>query len=52
VRKGLKASGLSFSAIALVGAGIALAWALVGLWLARRHEARPAPDTSAARQAA
>lgn len=52
VRKGLKASGLSFSAIALVGAGIALAWALVGLWLARRHEARSAPDTSAARQAA
>ena len=52
VRKGLKASGLSFSAIALVGAGIALAWALVGLWLARRHEARPAPDASAARQAA
>jgi ATP:ADP antiporter, AAA family len=52
VRKGLKASGLSFSAIALVGAGIALIWALVGLWLARRHEARPAPDASAARQAA
>ena len=52
VRKGLKASGLSFSAIALVGAGIALVWALVGLWLARRHEARPAPDASAARQAA
>jgi AAA family ATP:ADP antiporter len=52
VRKGLKASGLSFSAIAWVGAGIALVWALVGLWLARRHEARPAPDTSAARQVA
>jgi AAA family ATP:ADP antiporter len=52
LRKGLKASGLSFSAIALVGAGIALAWALVGLWLARRHEAQPAPATTAARPAA
>jgi AAA family ATP:ADP antiporter len=52
LRKGLKASGLSFSAIALVGAGIALAWALVGLWLARRHEAQPAPAAATARQAA
>jgi hypothetical protein len=43
---------MSFSAIALVGAGIALVWALIGLWLARRHEARPAPDGAAARQAA
>ncbi|HJS21601.1 MAG TPA: MFS transporter [Steroidobacteraceae bacterium] len=52
LRKGLKASGMSFSAIALVGAGIALAWALIGLWLARRHESRPAPDAAVARQAA
>ena len=52
LRKGLKASGMSFSAIALVGAGIALAWALIGFWLAKRHEARPAPASAAARQAA
>jgi AAA family ATP:ADP antiporter len=52
LRKGLKASGMSFAAIALVGAGIALVWALIGLWLARRHEARPVPDGAAARQAA
>jgi AAA family ATP:ADP antiporter len=52
LRKGLKASGMSFSAIALVGAGIALVWALIGLWLARRHETRTAPDAPVARQAA
>ncbi|HSC06585.1 MAG TPA: MFS transporter [Steroidobacteraceae bacterium] len=52
LRKGLKASGMSFSAIALVGAGIALAWALVGFWLAKRHESRAAPDASVARQPA
>jgi AAA family ATP:ADP antiporter len=52
LRKGLKASGMSFSAIALVGAGIALAWAFIGFWLAKRHEARPAPASAAARQAA
>ncbi len=52
LRKGLKASGMSFSSIALVGAGIALVWALIGFWLARRHESRLAPDTAVARQAA
>jgi AAA family ATP:ADP antiporter len=52
LRKGLKASGMSFSAIALVGAGIALAWALIGFWLARRHEKSPTPVTDTARQAA
>jgi AAA family ATP:ADP antiporter len=48
LRKGLKASGMSFSAIALVGAGIALAWAIIGFWLARRHETRPTPAAAAA----
>jgi AAA family ATP:ADP antiporter len=52
LRKGLKASGMSFSAIALVGAGIALAWAIIGFWLARRHETRPTPAAAAARQVA
>jgi AAA family ATP:ADP antiporter len=52
VRGGLKASGLSFSAIAVVGAGIALAWALIGFWLAKRHESRPTPEAAAARQPA
>ena len=52
LRKGLKASGMSFSAIALVGAGLALAWAVIGFWLAKRHEARPAPGAAVARQAA
>ncbi len=52
LRKGLKASGMSFSAIALVGAGLALAWAVIGFWLAKRHEALPAPGAPSARQAA
>ncbi len=42
VRGGLKASDMSTAALALVGAGLALLWAVVGWWLARRHEARPA----------
>ncbi len=52
LRRGLKASGMSFSSIALVGAGIALVWALIGFWLAKRHELRPAPQAAAVRQAA
>jgi AAA family ATP:ADP antiporter len=52
LRKGLKASGMSFSAIALVGAGIAVLWALIGFWLAKRHETRPALATAPSRQAA
>ena len=52
LRKGLKASGLSFPAIALVGAGLAVLWALIGFWLAKRHEARPEPGAAAVRQSA
>lgn len=48
VRGALKASNMSFSSLALVGAGLALAWTLVGLWLARRHEAQPAGATAPA----
>jgi AAA family ATP:ADP antiporter len=47
LRAGLKASGMSFGAIALVGAGLALLWALVGFWLARRHERMPVDPRSA-----
>jgi len=43
VRGGLKASDISSAALALVGAGLALIWAVVGWWLARRHETQPAP---------
>ena len=43
VRGGLKASDISSAALALVGAGLALVWAVVGWWLARRHETQPAP---------
>jgi AAA family ATP:ADP antiporter len=46
VRGLLKASDMSFAALSLVGGGLALAWAIVGLWLARRHE-QP-PDATAA----
>ena len=45
VRGVLKASNMSFSSLALVGAGLALVWTLVALWLARRHEAQPAAAT-------
>ena len=48
VRGGLKASDMSTAALALVGAGLALLWAVVGWWLARRHEARPAAETAPA----
>ncbi|HEY4645775.1 MAG TPA: MFS transporter [Steroidobacteraceae bacterium] len=51
VRAGLAASGMAFSSIALCGAGVAFAWAVVGFWLARRHESEPAPQTPSARQA-
>jgi ATP:ADP antiporter, AAA family len=44
VRGGLKASDISTAALALVGAGLALLWAVVGLWLARRHDAQPAAE--------
>lgn len=37
LRGGLRASELSSAALALVGAGIAIVWAFVGYWLARRH---------------
>jgi AAA family ATP:ADP antiporter len=52
VRGGLKASDISSAALALVGAGLALVWAVVGWWLARRHEAQPAPLGSPDRQPA
>jgi AAA family ATP:ADP antiporter len=41
VRGALKASNMSFAMLSLVGAGLALVWALVGLRLARRHEEQP-----------
>ena len=44
VRGGLKASDMSTAALALVGAGLALLWAVVGWWLARRHDAQPAAE--------
>lgn len=37
LRGGLRASEMSSAALAMVGAGIAAVWALVGYWLARRH---------------
>ena len=37
LRGGLRANEMGAAGIALVGAGIALAWALVGYWLSRRH---------------
>lgn len=46
VRGSLKASDMSGAALALVGAGLALIWAVVGLWLARRHDAQPAADSA------
>jgi len=52
VRGGLKASDISSAALALVGAGLALVWAVVGWWLARRHETQPAPLGSPDRQPA
>lgn len=52
LRGGLRASGLSFPSIALVGAGIACFWALIGFWLAKRHESRSAPAAAAVRQPA
>jgi len=52
VRAGLAASGMAFSSIALCGAGVAFAWAVVGFWLARRHESEPTPQTPGARHAA
>jgi len=51
VRTGLAASGMAFSMIALCGAGVALAWAAVGFWLAKRHEAQPGVTTLAANRA-
>jgi AAA family ATP:ADP antiporter len=39
LRGGMRASEMSSAALALVGAGIAFVWALVGYWLARRHRA-------------
>ncbi|NJO12831.1 MAG: hypothetical protein HC872_04490 [Gammaproteobacteria bacterium] len=39
LRGGLRASDMSYAAIAWVGAGLAALWAFVGYWLARRHEA-------------
>ena len=48
VRGMLKASNMSSAALAMVGAGLALMWALVGLWLARRHEAQPEGATAPA----
>jgi AAA family ATP:ADP antiporter len=38
LRGGLRASEMTAASLALVGAGIAFVWALVGYWLARRHE--------------
>jgi ATP:ADP antiporter, AAA family len=52
VRGGLKASDMSSAALALVGAGLAFVWTVVGWWLARRHEAQPAPLASSDRQPA
>lgn len=42
LRGGLRANEMSSAALALVGAGIASVWALVGYWLARRHAGRTA----------
>ena len=38
LRGGLRANEMTAASLALVGAGIALVWAFVGLWLARQHE--------------
>ncbi len=37
LRGGLRAGEMTAASLALVGAGIAFVWALVGYWLARRH---------------
>lgn len=39
VKAGLEGGGLSTAGVALLGAGLAAAWALNGLWLGRRREA-------------
>jgi len=39
LRGGLRAGDMSYAAIAWVGAGLAALWAIVGYWLARKHEA-------------
>jgi AAA family ATP:ADP antiporter len=52
VRAGLAASGMAFSMIALCGAGVAVVWAAVGFWLAKRHEAQPAATSFPANRAA
>jgi AAA family ATP:ADP antiporter len=38
VKSGLESGGLSASGVAMLGAGLAAAWALNGWWLGRRHE--------------
>ena len=44
IRGALRSSGLAFSSLALIGAGIAAAWAIVGWWLGRRHERNSSPS--------
>jgi AAA family ATP:ADP antiporter len=50
VKTALEAGGLASAGVALLGAGLAAAWALNGWWLGRR-QARQAPPTGAAPRA-
>ena len=46
--KALNAAGFMPGAIALIGAGVAALWALIGWWLGRRFEAKSAAGQGAA----
>ena len=41
LQNAVRASGATGATVALMGAGAALAWAGVGMWLGRRHEKKP-----------
>jgi hypothetical protein len=47
VKTGLEAGGLSVAGVALLGAGLAAAWALNGWWLGRRQATGGAATTTA-----
>ena len=51
LRGGLRANEMGAAGIAVVGAGIALAWAMVGYWLARRHRRQAAVPLQASSKA-
>lgn len=44
VSKAVENAGAGPAAIAMLGAGVALAWAAVGYWLGRKYEALTSPD--------